>query len=255
MILLMTYEAAMKNFNFEFDKTSKINKDDLVVVKVLDLLFAEKLCSSHYEEVDDPQIEKSENWKKLRSKLETELLAYKGLWKYNRFHQLTEPKRCINAPQLIHYGEITEDQKKSFKVNFTETHVDETNYPDGHCHFAGPFIIFEYLQNMKHPDQEEELNAVKSMRSSMDHIDVEYRADEDETPDENCFYDLKNKKAYLIDFETCLVSLSQLSDEFGPLDLSVVMKRQENVLKRSMQLRNYEADIQASQSKESGKVV
>ncbi|GME85655.1 unnamed protein product [Ambrosiozyma monospora] len=163
----------------------------------------------------------------LRSKLETELLVYKRLWEHNRHFQLTNPAWCMNAPQLIHYGEIIEDQKKSSKINFTESQVNEANYPGGLCHVAGPFIILEYLQNVKHPDQEEELRKVKSMISNLHDIAVRYP--KGETPDGTCLYDSTNKKPYIIDFENCIVDPSSRYDACLALDLSEQFKKMNHI--------------------------
>ncbi|GME74308.1 unnamed protein product [Ambrosiozyma monospora] len=195
MVLAITYKTAIMYFGHSSNWNNlNINEDEEVTLKILDLLHIEEWFKMN-RFFDQEERDKALN--ELRENIKNEIKVYEHIWNFNNSLK-NDSESFIHIPQLIHYGEVSEDLLQSLDVTSGTSWIDKGLEASGGLnirYLKGPYLVFEYLKSMRPPRDDQEYAEVQKELAKLKKIGVSY------VRNHNFFFDPKTKKAYIFDFK------------------------------------------------------
>ncbi|GME82712.1 unnamed protein product [Ambrosiozyma monospora] len=139
----------------KFDPTLHIKDEDEVIVKILDLFDIEKWLKIHGCYYD----KKKYKFKEFKENLYNEIPIYNHIWRHNSMLDKKDSDRFINVPKLIHSGKAPRLPMERLDVTSDSSQLDKELEASGGLNMRclyGPYLVLEYLKDMRPPNGEEE---------------------------------------------------------------------------------------------------
>ncbi|GME80151.1 unnamed protein product [Ambrosiozyma monospora] len=173
MILAVTYKTSGAYLKYKINPELRIKDEDEVIVKILDLSDISSWFNlqSFYGEA------KKYKLKELRENVNNEIAVYKHIWEYNARLDKKDSDRFINIPKLIHYGEASELHLQRLDVRSSTSKLFKKLEASGRPsrrYLYGPYLVLEYLKDMRAPRGKKEHAEVKKELAKLRKIGVSY---------------------------------------------------------------------------------
>ncbi|GME77854.1 unnamed protein product [Ambrosiozyma monospora] len=173
-VLSVNFKCLRNLLNFDYDATLGIKPNEQVVVKNLDMLSLEEYAIRNRcrRKLDIYQ----EYWE---DEMYKKVYMYERIWEHNRN---CNPNDFVHVPKFIYSGEIEEDANMPRLMGRW---------------ISGPFLVIEYLKDLKHPEIDEQLIKAEMQVQKLAKLGIEY----DDIRRQSFLYDEKNDVAHITDFQ------------------------------------------------------